>query len=81
MIRRLANRGHSQVAEYCHQPVPHRWWGPRNWPKLRPLDPWVLGVLAKLRDLILALETQLKALEEDLVQRLQGQELPKAWAT
>ncbi len=41
--------------------------GPRNWQKLSPkVDPWVLGVLAKLRDLILALEAQLKALEEDL---------------
>jgi transposase len=41
------------------------------------VDAWLLGVLEKLRDLILTLETQLKALEEDLVQRLQGQELPK----
>jgi len=31
----------------------------------------------KLRDLILALETQLKVLEQQLVQRLQGQERPK----
>ena len=54
-IRRLANRGHSLISEYCHDPLPHRWWGKRNWPKLAALDPWVLGVLAKLRDLILAL--------------------------
>jgi len=55
-IRSLANRGHSQVAEYCHAQLPHRWWGPRNWLKLATLDPWVLGVLAKLRELILGLE-------------------------
>jgi len=26
-IRALANRGHGQVAEYCHDKLPHRWWG------------------------------------------------------
>src|ERR1039457_3509582 len=60
-LRCLANRGHSQVAEYCHAKLPHRWWGPRNWPKLTTLDPWVLDVLAKLRELILGLEAQLAA--------------------
>ena len=30
----LANRGHGQVAEYCHSKLPHRWWGARNWKKL-----------------------------------------------
>jgi len=77
-VRRLANRGHGQVAEYCHRSLPSRWWGPRLWKKLPPkVDAWLLGLLEKLRDLILALETQLKALEEELVLRLQGQELPK----
>jgi transposase len=77
-VRRLANRGHGQVAEYCHQSLPSRWWGPRLWKKLSPkVDAWLLGVLEKLRDLILALEMQLKALEGDLVQRLQGQQRPK----
>jgi transposase len=77
-VRCLANRGHGQVAEYCHQSLPSRWWGPRLWKKLSPnLDAWLLGVLEKLRDLILAMETQLKALEEDLLQRLKGQERPR----
>jgi transposase len=77
-VRCLANRGHGQVAEYCHQSLPRRWWGPRLWKKLSAqLDAWLLGVLEKLRDLILALEIQLKALEEELQQRLQGQERPK----
>jgi len=76
-IRRLANRGHSQMAEYCHDPLPHRWWGPRNWPKLAALDPWVLGVLAKLRDLILALETQLAELQTELLTRVKDQVTPK----
>jgi transposase len=77
-VRCLANRGHGQVAEYCHQSLPSRWWGPRLWKKLSAkLDAWLLGVLEKLRDLILALEIQLKALEEELLQRLQGQERPK----
>ena len=40
-IRSLANRGPSQVSEYCHAQLPHRWWGPRNWQKLASLDPWV----------------------------------------
>jgi transposase len=77
-VRRLANRGHGQMAEYCHQSLPSRWWGPRLWKKLSPkVDAWLLGVLGKLRDLILALETQLKALEEQLIERLQGQQRPK----
>ncbi|HOB99420.1 MAG TPA: IS110 family transposase [Verrucomicrobiota bacterium] len=77
-IRCLANRGHAQVAEYCHQSLPSRWWGPRLWKKLSTkLDAWLLGVPQKLRDLILALETQLKALEEELLHRLQGQDRSK----
>jgi transposase len=76
-IRRLANRGHSQTSEYCHAPLPHRWWGPRNWPKLAALDPWVLGVLAKLRDLIVTLETQLAELQTELLARVQTQVKPK----
>ena len=76
-IRSLANRGHSQVSEYCHAQLPHRWWGPRNWQKLAPLDPWVLGVLAKLRALIVAIEAQLAALEAELLARVQDQVKPK----
>jgi transposase len=76
-IRSLANRGHSQVSEYCHAQLPHRWWGPRNWQKLAPLDPWVLGVLAKLRDLIVAMESQLAELEAELLARVKDQVTPK----
>jgi transposase len=76
-IRCLANRGHGQVAEYCHLKLRSRWWGPRNWKQLANLDPWVLGLLEKLRELILALEAQLRELEAELVARLQGQTQPK----
>ena len=76
-IRSLANRGHSQVAEYCHAQLPHRWWGPRNWAKLATLDPWVRGVLAKLRELILGLEAQLAELETQLLARVKDQVTPK----
>lgn len=77
-IRCLANRGHGQVAEYCHQPLPHRWWGARHWKKLSAnLDLWVLSVLEKLRELIMALEAQLEVLEQAVLQPLQGQERPK----
>ena len=76
-IRCLANRGHGQVAEYCHAQLPHRWWGPRRWPKLAALDPWVRGVLAKLRELILALEAQRQELETELVARVKDQVRPK----
>ena len=76
-IRSLANRGHSQIAEYCHAKLPHRWWGPRNWQKLTPLDPWVLGVLARLRELILGLEAQLAVLEAELLARVKDQVTPK----
>jgi transposase len=77
-IRCLANRGHGQVAEYCHVSLPRRWWGERNWKKLSTrLDSWLLSVLEKLRELISALETQLAALEAELLQRVAGQQLPK----
>lgn len=76
-IRCLANRGHGQVAEYCHAKLPHRWWGARNWKKLATLDAWVLGVLEKLRELIVALEAQLDELTAQLVARVKEQERPK----
>jgi transposase len=76
-IRCLANRGHGQVAEYCHEQLPSRWWGPRNWNKLAALDPWVLGLLTDLRLLILALEEQVRALEREIKARVKDQPVPK----
>jgi len=77
-IRRLANRGHGQVAEYCHQKLAHRWWGARTWKKLSlTLDPWVLGVLEKLREIILVIEAQVAALLAELALRVAGQARPK----
>jgi transposase len=78
LIRMLANRGHGQVAEYLHEPLPSRWWGPRNWKKLSVLDPWVLAQLNGLRELILQLEAQMDQLEAELVARVKDQERPKA---
>jgi transposase len=76
-VRQLANRGHGQVAEYCHAPLPSRWWGARNWKKLSVLEPWLLNLLEKLRDLIVAMEEQLHDLEADVLARVKGQSLPK----
>jgi len=76
-IRALANRGHGQVAEYCHVQLPSRWWGARNWKKLVQLDEWVLGILTQLRELIVALEQQLDALEAELIGRVKEQPRPK----
>lgn len=77
LIRMLGNRGHGQVAEHQHVQLPGRWWGPRNWPKLAALDPWLLDRLAELRALILALEQQLATLESELVARVKAQVIPK----
>lgn len=77
-LRSFANRGHGQFAEYSHQPLPHRWWGARNWKKLSGnTDPWLLAVLASLRELILSLENQLALLDAQLKERVQDQPLPK----
>jgi transposase len=76
-VRQLANRGHGQVAEYCHLQLPHRWWGTRNWEKLSALDPWLLNVLDQLRELILALEKQVRQLEALLKARIKDQVIPK----
>jgi len=76
-IRCLANRGHGQVAEYCHTPLASHWWGTRNWKKLAALDPWVLSLLADLRTLLLALEEQVRALETEIKARVKEQSLPK----
>jgi transposase len=76
-IRCLANRGHGQVAEYCHTPLPSHWWGKRNWKKLQALDPWVLSLLTELRTLLLALEEQVRALETQIKARVKEQPLPK----
>jgi transposase len=77
LIRMLGNRGHGQVGEYGHVPLPGRWWGARNWKKLAALDPWLRARLTELRDLILALEAQRAAVEAELVARVQDQPLPK----
>ena len=77
-IRRLANRGHGQVAEYCHEKLIYRWWGPRNWIKLcAALDPWILSVLECLREIILVLEAQVTALLAELSARVAEQPKPK----
>ncbi len=44
---------------------------------LETLDPWLLGRLTELRELILALEQQLETLEAELIARVQDQPLPK----
>jgi transposase len=77
-IRRLANRGHGQVAEYCHKKLPYRWWGPRLWKKVCPaLDSWMVGVLEKLREIILVIEAQETALLAELVLRVSERPRPK----
>jgi len=76
-IRRLANRGHGQVAEYAHLKLPHRWWGARTWKKLSTLDPWLVGVLDSLRQIILLLETQVTALLTELSARGADRPRPK----
>jgi transposase len=77
-IRRLANRGHGQVAEYGHQKLTHRWWGARTWKQLSTaLDPWVLSVLEALREIILVLEAQVTALLAELTSRVANQPKPK----
>jgi transposase len=77
-IRCLANRGHGQVAEYCHQKLPHRWWGARTWKKLgTTLDAWILSVLEKLREIILVIEAQVTVLLAELALRVAGQARPK----
>ena len=77
-IRRLANRGHGQVAEYCHQKLAHRWWGSRTWKKLSvTLDGWVMSVLEKLREIILVIEAQIDGLLAELTLRLAHQARPK----
>jgi transposase len=77
-IRRLANRGHAQAAEYLFQPLPRGWWRPRKWPKLEgTLEPWLRSVLTGLRELIVAVERQVEVLESELLGRVAGQERPK----
>jgi len=77
LIRMLANRAHGQVAEYQHIKLPGHWWGPRNWKKLQGLDPWLHAHLTQLRQLILPLEAQVRALETELKVRVKDQPRPK----
>lgn len=77
LIRMLGNRGHGQVGEHAHVPLPGRWWGARNWQKLAALDPWLRERLAELRHVILELEAQRAVLEAELVARVKEQVLPK----
>jgi transposase len=78
LLRSLANRGHGQMAEYFHLPLPHRWWGARNWKKVTSLmEPWMRQLLESLREVILTLDKQLQELEKILVQRVKDQPIPK----
>ena len=70
LIRMLGNRGHGQVGEYAHVPLPSRWWGARNWKKLDVLDAWLRERLTELREVILGLEAQLATLEAELMARV-----------
>jgi transposase len=77
-IRRLANRGHGQMAEYCHRKLPRGWWGPRIWKRLsQTLDAWILGVLEKLREIILVIEAQVTVLLAELTLRVAEGPRPK----
>lgn len=77
-VRCLANRAHGQVAEFCHKKLPPHWWGPRKWKKLSArLPTWLLGLLEKLRELILAVSAQMEALDAELVARVQATPKPK----
>jgi transposase len=77
-IRSLANRGHGQVAEYCHQKLPGHWWGARTWKKLSlALDPWILSVLESLREIILVIQAQVDALVAQVALRQAQQPRPK----
>jgi transposase len=66
------------MAEYFHLPLPHRWWGARNWKKVTSLmEPWMRQLLESLREVILTLDKQLQELEKILVQRVKDQPIPK----
>jgi transposase len=76
-IRCLANSAHGFIAEHRHASLPSHWWGPRNWKRLRNLDPWELGVLERLREVLLVLEKQVQELEAEALARVQGPPMPK----
>lgn len=78
-LRRLSNRAHGLVAEFCHGELPPNWWGARTWPKIsRAMDPWLAEELEELRKLILGVHSRLKKLDQELVERVAAEPKPKA---
>lgn len=78
-IRRLDNRGRALILEHCHETLPSGWWGPRKWKwHCEVLEPWLKSILESLRELLLKLKEQLRALTGELEGRVQGQAIPKA---
>src|SRR5437016_10034720 len=75
-----AQAGPGRAPGVCHQKLPHRWWGPRHWKKLSTtLDTWLLGVLNKLRELILAM-TNWRGWKRRFWRRSSTSRVPKVWA-
>lgn len=76
-IRRLDNHARALVMEYLHEPLASGWWGPRKWKRLSPsFEPWLRERLNELRDLIQPFQEKVKALTQQLEQRLSNQEIP-----
>lgn len=76
-LRRLDNHAHALVAEYAHQPLARGWWGPRKWKEVPTLfTPWLVERLAELRELILRFHVHVKAVTQQLQQRVTGQVIP-----
>jgi transposase len=66
----LEAQGRGLMFDFDFHVVPERWWGPRNWPKLRAKlllhDPWLIEMLEHHQKLLIAQQRRINQLERHI---------------
>jgi transposase len=73
-VKRLASTGLSLLYDHGFLEVSRRWWGPRNWPKLRAQlqsnesSSWLVEILQPLQETILRFDRRQQELAEAVIE-------------
>src|SRR5262249_6178766 len=77
-VQRLASHGRALRLQYEHETLVGGWWGPKIWKAVcKTVSPFVLELLAPVREQLLNCHRQVALLTDELEARVQNQPLPK----
>ena len=66
----VESQGRGLMFDFDFHAVPERWWGPRNWPKLRAKlllhDPWLVDMLEHHQNVLIAHQRRIDQLEREI---------------